>query len=231
VFISYGAQSNDSLLLLYGFVEPGNPHDTHAMAPGALMRWLSQLEPVPPGRLQALAAAGFAGALDDVVVTRQGVGAQTLQALRYLLLPAAGGGPARLPALSPGACASAADAATEQRLALALVHACQQEAAVLDGGSSSSSSASGGEGATTTAPPGSSKKGGGSSSSSRKARSGSRKARSGSGSGGGGSSSGSASGGAGVSDAAASALAAAFRREKKNVLMACIQQLTGERSS
>ena len=31
VFISYGQQSNDSLLQYYGFVEPGNPHDTYVV--------------------------------------------------------------------------------------------------------------------------------------------------------------------------------------------------------
>ena len=31
VFISYGQQSNDSLLQYYGFVEPGNPHDTYVL--------------------------------------------------------------------------------------------------------------------------------------------------------------------------------------------------------
>ena len=31
VFISYGQQSNDSLLQYYGFVEPSNPHDTYVV--------------------------------------------------------------------------------------------------------------------------------------------------------------------------------------------------------
>lgn len=31
VFISYGAQSNDSLLQFYGFVEPGNPNDSYTV--------------------------------------------------------------------------------------------------------------------------------------------------------------------------------------------------------
>ncbi len=31
VFISYGKQSNDSLLQYYGFVEPGIPHDTYTI--------------------------------------------------------------------------------------------------------------------------------------------------------------------------------------------------------
>ena len=31
VFISYGRQSNDSLLQYYGFVEPGIPHDTYTL--------------------------------------------------------------------------------------------------------------------------------------------------------------------------------------------------------
>ena len=31
VFISYGQQSNDSLLQYYGFVEAGNPHDTYVV--------------------------------------------------------------------------------------------------------------------------------------------------------------------------------------------------------
>ena len=31
VFISYGKQSNDSLLQYYGFVEPDIPHDTYVV--------------------------------------------------------------------------------------------------------------------------------------------------------------------------------------------------------
>lgn len=31
VFISYGQQSNDSLLQYYGFVEPSIPHDTYTL--------------------------------------------------------------------------------------------------------------------------------------------------------------------------------------------------------
>jgi hypothetical protein len=31
IFISYGAQSNDSLLQYYGFTEPGNPHDEYVI--------------------------------------------------------------------------------------------------------------------------------------------------------------------------------------------------------
>lgn len=31
MFISYGQQSNDSLLQYYGFVEPRNPHDTYVV--------------------------------------------------------------------------------------------------------------------------------------------------------------------------------------------------------
>jgi hypothetical protein len=37
VFISYGAQSNDSLLQMYGFVEPDNPHDVYTMT--TLLKW------------------------------------------------------------------------------------------------------------------------------------------------------------------------------------------------
>ena len=41
MFISYGRQGNDSLLQYYGFVEPGNPHDSYTvpdLSQSALLR-------------------------------------------------------------------------------------------------------------------------------------------------------------------------------------------------
>jgi hypothetical protein len=51
VFISYGPQGNDSLLQFYGFVEPGNPHDTY----------------VVPGLSQAALLAHSPAALDSLL--------------------------------------------------------------------------------------------------------------------------------------------------------------------
>ncbi|WIA22825.1 hypothetical protein OEZ86_009775 [Tetradesmus obliquus] len=83
VFISYGSQNNDSLMQMYGFAEPDNPYDVYVMS--SLLKWLEQLSPVSQARLDRLNREGLLGALQEVVVTRQGFGAQTLQALRYLL--------------------------------------------------------------------------------------------------------------------------------------------------
>eukprot|EP00878_Enallax_costatus_P018231 GHUV01019184.1.p2 GENE.GHUV01019184.1~~GHUV01019184.1.p2 ORF type:complete len:305 (+),score=80.07 GHUV01019184.1:1189-2103(+) len=193
VFISYGAQNNDSLMQMYGFAEPDNPYDVYVMT--SLLKWLEQLQPACQSRLDRLNKDGLLHALQEVVITRQGFGAQTLQALRYLLLPAAAGSngaaAARaggssdigLPALSPSSCETAADEETEKKIALVLVHACQQELSALSSSTSSSN---------------------GSSKSSRKGTSSSSK------------------------DAAtAQAVAAAFRQEKREVLLGCLDQLTG----
>ncbi|KAF8066315.1 SETD4 [Scenedesmus sp. PABB004] len=130
VFISYGAQTNDSLMQFYGFAEPDNPADVYVMT--SLLKWLEQLQPLCQARLDRLNRDGLLSALQEVPVTRAGFGAPTLRALRYLLIPSAPGGDA--PAGPPSSYDAPADAATEQRLGLALVHACQQELAALGGG-------------------------------------------------------------------------------------------------
>lgn len=142
VFISYGAQNNDSLIQMYGFTEADNPYDVYVMT--SLLKWLEQLQPASQARLDQLNSDGLLHALQEVVITRQGFGPQTLQALRYLLLPGAAGsnGAAAagsessnnigLPAISPSSCETAADDETEKKVALVLVHACQQELSALD---------------------------------------------------------------------------------------------------
>lgn len=201
VFISYGTQNNDSLLQMYGFVEQDNPYDVYVMT--SLLKWLEQLQPPCQQRLDALNRDGLLQALQEVVITRKGFGAETLQALRYLLVPGSGGNGAEqgvaaastqgLPAGAPSSYASAADAATEQKLGLVLVHACQQELSVLGAAQEAQQAAApaaGGKG---------SRKGGSS-----------------------------GSNGSSVPAAVAAASAAAFRLEKRKVLMACLEQLTGE---
>lgn len=221
VYISYGTQNNDSLMQMYGFVEPNNPHDVYVST--SLLKWLEQLQPPCQERLDALNRDGLLQALQEVVITRQGFGAETLQALRYLLVPgssssagaaaategaAAGGSsngqqqqqqPSLLPAGSPGRYAGPADAATEQKLGLVLVHVCQQELSVLGAPTDKQKAAAAAAAAT--------------SKSSRKAA--------GNGSSNGGSSS-------VVSAAVATSMAAAFRLEKRRVLLECIEKLTGD---
>lgn len=198
VFISYGAQGNDSLLQLYAFVERDNPYDAHTTR--AALTWLAQLTPASPERLDALGRVGLRSALEEVSIGRAGFGAATLQALRYVLAPAAAGGAASgLPAGAPSAYAEPADGETEQRVALALVHICQQELAVLQ---------EAGTAATAAAASGSS----GSGSSSRRS----------------GSSSGRGAPGGALTDAATAAgLAADFREARRKLLQACLDNLTG----
>jgi hypothetical protein len=62
---------------MYGFAEPNNPYDVYVMS--SLLKWLEQLSPVSQGRLDRLNKEGLLGALQEVVITRQGFGAQTLQ--------------------------------------------------------------------------------------------------------------------------------------------------------
>ncbi|KAG2445470.1 hypothetical protein HXX76_000087 [Chlamydomonas incerta] len=84
VFITYGAQSNDSLMQYYGFAEPDNPQDTYVIADMA--RWVEGFRPAAPARLQALAASSLGAAcLRNVAVQRAGFPAEALQALRFLL--------------------------------------------------------------------------------------------------------------------------------------------------
>lgn len=54
--MSYGLQSNDSLMQYYGFAEPDNPADAYVMT--GLLKWLEQLQPAPQQRLDALNSAG-----------------------------------------------------------------------------------------------------------------------------------------------------------------------------
>jgi hypothetical protein len=210
VFISYGTQTNDSLLQMYGFVEADNPHDAYVMT--SLLKWLDQLQAPCQERLDALNREGLLKSLQEVVITRKGFGADTLQALRYLLVPpssssSSSGGQKQqgLPAGSPSSYASPADAATEQKLGLVLVHACQQELSVLGAMPSKADAAA----AAPVAAAGSSK--------------GRRKPTAAAGS--------SSSNGGSIpaaAAAAAAAIAAAFRLEKQKVLLACLEQLTGE---
>jgi hypothetical protein len=64
VFISYGAQSNDSLMQYYGFAEANNPQDVYVMT--NMLRWLVALRPVGQARLDALKASPLAKSLDQV---------------------------------------------------------------------------------------------------------------------------------------------------------------------
>ena len=52
VFISYGQQSNDSLLQYYGFVEAGIPHDTYIVPDLAA----TVADALPKARLPAIRA-------------------------------------------------------------------------------------------------------------------------------------------------------------------------------
>ncbi|KXZ50177.1 hypothetical protein GPECTOR_17g814 [Gonium pectorale] len=84
VFISYGTQSNDSLMQYYGFAEPNNPADAYVMSD--MLRWAGALgRPVGRERLEALKASSLATSLKQVVVQRAGFPAEALQALRFLL--------------------------------------------------------------------------------------------------------------------------------------------------
>ncbi|KAI8477484.1 MAG: hypothetical protein J3K34DRAFT_453032 [Monoraphidium minutum] len=122
VFVSYGRQSNDSLMQYYGFSERDNPDDSYVMT--SLLKWLEQLSPPDQRRLAGLDGAGLLGALQEVVVTRQGFAPATLQALRFVLAP--DGAPS-----SPAAFETAADGDLETRVGLVLVHAVRQELASL----------------------------------------------------------------------------------------------------
>eukprot|EP00198_Chlamydomonas_reinhardtii_P006814 XP_001696150.1 protein N-methyltransferase [Chlamydomonas reinhardtii] len=84
VFITYGAQSNDSLMQYYGFAEADNPQDTYVISD--VLRWLQGFRPLPPGRVQALQGSSLGAAcLSNVAVQRAGFPAEALQALRFLL--------------------------------------------------------------------------------------------------------------------------------------------------
>jgi hypothetical protein len=56
VFVSYGLQSNDSLMQFYGFAEAGNPADVYVMT--RLLDWVGALQPVQPAALAALQEFG-----------------------------------------------------------------------------------------------------------------------------------------------------------------------------
>jgi hypothetical protein len=123
VFVSYGRQSNDSLLQYYGFSEADNPDDLYVMT--SLLKWAEQLHSCQQVRLDALNREQLLTSLQTVAVTRAGFPADTLQALRYLLASDAAA------AAGPGAFAGPGDEEVEQKLGLLLVHACQQELACL----------------------------------------------------------------------------------------------------
>lgn len=195
--------------------EQDNPHDVYVMT--SLLKWLEQLQPPCQQRLDTLNQNGLLQALQEVVITRKGFGADTLQALRYLLVPAAaaaapgsngaaagssGGGAVAgstqgLPAGPPSSYSSPADAATEQKLGLVLVHACQQELSVLGAPPAARHAAAAAAAAAASGSSKGGKKAGGSNGSS-------------------------------VTAAVAAATAAAFRQEKRKVLLACLEQLTGD---
>ncbi|GLI66477.1 hypothetical protein VaNZ11_010320 [Volvox africanus] len=83
VFISYGPQSNDSLMQYYGFAEANNPQDVYVMTD--MLRWVTAVRPVGQARLDALKASALAGSLHQVVIQRAGFSAGALQAVRFLL--------------------------------------------------------------------------------------------------------------------------------------------------
>ncbi|GIL58110.1 hypothetical protein Vafri_12963 [Volvox africanus] len=83
VFISYGPQSNDSLMQYYGFAEANNPQDVYVMTD--MLRWVTAVQPVGQTRLDALKASALAGSLQQVVIQRAGFPAEALQAVRFLL--------------------------------------------------------------------------------------------------------------------------------------------------
>lgn len=152
VFVSYGRQSNDSLMQFYGFAEQDNPDDVYVMT--NMLKWLEQLQRAPQAQLDVLNHAGLLTSLQEVVITREGFAAETLQALRYLLAAGmqqpdssgsqdngTGSGNSAEAANTtvstaaasqgPADYATAPDPALEARLALVLVHACDQELAAL----------------------------------------------------------------------------------------------------
>jgi hypothetical protein len=187
-----------------------NPYDVYVMT--SILKWLEQLQPVSQARLDQLNRAGLLHALQEVVITRQGFSAETLQALRYLLVPAgsssdsssssgssSSNGSAGLPTGGVSQYTSAADDETEQKLALVLVHACQQELSVLG---------------TTLAEDERSLWG----ASSSRARRSSRKDGN----------PGSSSSSSTITASEAQTAAAMFRMEKKKVLLACLEALTGK---
>jgi hypothetical protein len=71
-----------STLQMYGFAEADNPYDVYVMS--SLLKWLEQLAPVSQARLDRLNKDELLGALQEVFITRQGFGAQTLQ-VRYAM--------------------------------------------------------------------------------------------------------------------------------------------------
>lgn len=80
MFISYGTQSNDSLMQFYGFSEEGNTADVYVAT--NLLKWLEQLQPISQARLDKLSSSGLLAALQEVTVERGGFPGQTLQGLR-----------------------------------------------------------------------------------------------------------------------------------------------------
>eukprot|EP00200_Dunaliella_tertiolecta_P001304 CAMPEP_0202361426 /NCGR_PEP_ID=MMETSP1126-20121109/13995_1 /ASSEMBLY_ACC=CAM_ASM_000457 /TAXON_ID=3047 /ORGANISM="Dunaliella tertiolecta, Strain CCMP1320" /LENGTH=501 /DNA_ID=CAMNT_0048955379 /DNA_START=165 /DNA_END=1670 /DNA_ORIENTATION=- len=123
IFVSYGSQTNYSLLQYYGFVEADNPNDCYLMT--NILKWLEDRATLDKGRLEALEKDGLLSSLKLVSVAPTGFPASTLQALRFLLAPDA--------EASKGLSAfeSGASAEIEARLAEVLVHACSSELASL----------------------------------------------------------------------------------------------------
>ncbi|KAF5841378.1 hypothetical protein DUNSADRAFT_13246 [Dunaliella salina] len=119
VFVSYGRQTNDSLLQYYGFVEADNPNDCYLMT--NMLRLLKDKATLDKGRLDALEKDGLLSSLKLVSIAPTGFPASTLQALRFLIASDA--------EASKGLSAfeSGASAEIEARLAEVLVHACSSE--------------------------------------------------------------------------------------------------------
>lgn len=77
VFVSYGTQSNDSLLQYYAFSESDNPADAYVMT--GLLQRLEELQPVARSRLDRLNAEKLLPALQEAKVVRAGFTPETLQ--------------------------------------------------------------------------------------------------------------------------------------------------------
>lgn len=122
VFVSYGKQSNDSLLQYYGFCEEDNPSDSYVMT--NMLKWLDQVQSVSQERLDALNLAGLLGSLQEVTVTRTGFPGETLQALRFLLAD-------DVTAMNLDSFRATGSAELELKVARVLLHACKSELGAL----------------------------------------------------------------------------------------------------
>jgi len=83
--ICYGPRSNDALMQYYGFVEPGNPHDTCAVPQPAFLIDLAEVVSFEPTNLRALASLELP---ETLVFSRTGADAAALRIARLALYPA-----------------------------------------------------------------------------------------------------------------------------------------------